>query len=412
MPSSALLGSVQVAIEPTGNWQEDLTASATFVPVAVVEAELHPQFEQETLEPKPLQQFKDGYVDTEPGWETAMLDLTVRCSGLGSSAGDGVTSSAEEAGSGLQVIMGQIFGGFAGANTGDTVNGTPVNNYSIPYAGLGSWAGGEFMGWEDSSSIVHCHEVASVSGNTATLITAFGATPGDGNELFQGNVFYLAEDPTDALQFLVHGAENHNKWLLTGCQLNSPPTLSRVNGELADWTFQFKCTKVALEASGSLAAVTYVDRSPLYVDGELRIGVVGATTRTLYHASEVAYTFNSPSWWFQPTHNEGMNGFAGTRRQRPEGPAVEVSFTIPWDDNTWRTHRANKQHIRLTDQWGTTGGNVHAISIPNAQVTGWQSVGHQGKGYQRITARSQLDTYVTNGGNAELARSPVRICAM
>lgn len=408
---SAMLGKVSVNAE--ASWQVDNTASGTFVDVAVVEAELAPAFELTQHEPKPLQQFRQGYAETVPGWEHARLSLTVNAQGHGVAVGSGDTSTVEDAASGLQLILAKVFGGLETGLSGSTVSGTPGNAYTIPYAS-GGWQGGHFMGWADANGIVACHQVSSNSGSTATLKTAFSSTPAASDVLYNGNVAYFAENPTTSLQFLFHGAEDDNKWLLMGCQLASPPTLTRSNGELLQWGFEFLCTKVAPEASSTLSGATYTTYNPVYADGELRIkaGGAGTTTRTLYDAGEVSYTFNSPSWGIVPTHNTGKNGAAGMRMNRPDGPAVEVSFTIPYEDNSWRTSRDNKEVFHIMDQHGSTAGNIFGICIPKAQVVHWQPVGQDGFSFQRITLRSQLDSYITNGANAPLARSPYSLVMM
>ena len=394
-----------VTEEATGSFAIDVTASATYRDVPIQEGSLQVTLNKPALDPNTVQQNIDALAQHVYGPRSATMSFTCVLGATGVAAGDG-DSPPNFAAAALTQILRTTFGGAFSAGAGTDVSSvTDANKFDA--TSLTAFDDGGVIGWPDSAGQIHAHEIQAVAADITTKID-LPATPDVADVLYAGMTIYPTNDPDKSLQFILEGAEADDRWLLMGGQLSSAPAISRTLGELPTITFNFTFADWALEPSAAITAAAYGTFSPTHVHGYFRAKAASITlsARALLCPATVEYSLSSPV--FGPVMcGSGVNTIKRWRRVRAV-PFVEVSITVPYEDQTWFTARDNRTIYHLEDQMGTTAGGIVLITVPAAYVVDVQRVEQAGLAYQRITFRSTIDAYVQTSTD-ELAVAAMRI---
>ncbi len=384
-----------VTQESLANFGADLSGSATYYDVPAQEGSIAVVLARPTINPQHVMQHLDAHQLEVLGPKGAQLTFTMPFGPTGDAAGDGVTSPVATA-SPLLMILSTIFGGID-TNTGtDVVSAASASALTLTdTTDLVTKSG---LGWAASTGIVHFSEVRTAGGGAVTLTTDLPATPSASDVIYASTVIYPAQNNDTSLQFILEGAEEDDRWLLTGGQATAAPTIT-IGDSNSIPTITFTLTFTGHEAltSAAITTATYDGYQPEYSHGEFRLkaGGTGTTTRTLMDIASRSYTLNSPVYVPIKSPDAPQPGHTPQARwQRTRAtPFCETKIQIPFEDLSWFTARAARTLYHAVDVIGTSAGGIVAIAQPTVQIVDVQKVSVADLAYQELTMRSTIDAY-------------------
>ena len=275
---------------------------------------------------------------------------------------------------------------------------------------------GSTLGLINSAGILEITEIESISGNTLSFKRNFSFTPSNGATCYNAASYHLAENPTGSIQAAVEGLNTDDRFLLLGGQLDSIG-FNFENGQLPrlSLTLKFAAWIHAEDAStpfnsAALADASYTQSPILLMDSELLVDVVNTGARpTALKASQMTLDL---SLTYEPVTSPG--GVAAsdiiTQWQRVRSvPVVSGQITIPFEDETWRVHKENRQDLYWTLHIGQTAGSSVTLSVPTMQVVDVQVVDVNGISMQNVSWRGRLDEETSESTATELGQSAFRI---
>ncbi|MCP5045202.1 MAG: hypothetical protein GY944_29600 [bacterium] len=383
-----------VTQESLANFGADLSGSATYYDVPFQEGTAAVVLGRPAISPQYAMQHIDAHPLEILGPKSAQLTFTMALSATGDAAGDTVASPAVTDSS-LLLILSTIFGGSDAANTGSTVASAASASVITATDGTG-WNRNHGVGWTGSSGVVHFSEVRSVSGNILTLTTELPATPSASDVLYGATTIHPEDTNDTSLQFILEGAEQDSRWLLTGGQATTAPSIS-IGDSNAIPTISFTLTFTGWEQLSAQAITTasYDGYSPTYAHGEFRTKVSGSGSqaRTLLDVASRSYTLNSPVYVPIKSPDAPQAGHTPQARwQRTRAvPFCETKFQVPYEDTTWMTARDNRTLYHCVDVIGSSAGGIVAIVQPTCQVVDVQPISVADLAYQEVTLRSTID---------------------
>ena len=396
------IGRTVITKESLANFATDLTGTATYYELPIIEGSAQLTLNTGILEVPIQQQHIDGYPLTVLGPKEAMLSFQVPLYASGIAAGDGSVSVAETDNA-LMQLLAIVFGGIDGANTGSDVSTAASASLVTPTDDT-DFIQGCAIGWANSAGSIEARVVATQSGSSINTKSAWSATPSTSDVLYAGTTIYPTQDCTDSAQFIVEGAEQSDRWLLMGGQSTAAITLDRVNGEVPKLTFTLTFADWAREPEAAITFASYDNYEPTYVHGDFAIKEAGpaVTTHPQLDAASVQYAFNGPV--YQPVRSpNGTNTIARWRRSRTP-PFVAVTVSLPFEDATWFTGRDNRKRYYIHDQIGLTAGGIWLLETSAAQVHNPQRTDQDGLAYQSVEFRAGLDNGIGSAsGDLELA---------
>ena len=264
------------------------------------------------------------------------------------------------------------------------------------------------------------YEVRRVTSQTATSITfadALSGVPDAGSEVLNAHAFYMASDPSVTLQAVVEEEERDNLWWLRG----GVPKLSFGFGlrELLELTFDLKAATyrhnddVATPLGATLDYASVNDGDPLpAIDGEvLLFNVLGSGSSPVNpHPFEIGLEL---TYEFQPIHSpSGEETIRRWRMVPSDDFPVKLTLTVPSETDllaagegaarTLDKMRDQRTALRGMIQFGSVGGKIAAVSLPNMQVVDVTPAESGGLHAVRAT----LGCYGAQS-SSELAASPI-----
>ena len=402
---------IRVITEAAGSFATDQTGSlGSFVDVPAMEGTATVALGQEMLDPAYAQQHKDGRVTHILGRKSCSLSFSVPLASTGTAAASGISAVQGALGLLLAATMG---GEDLGAGT--TISDAGVADTDFDVASATGLTAGTAMG-----VLVGTTTEWRVIENIATLNVTpklnFSASPSNGAVVNSCATYYLKQDPDTSLQFAVYGAEQDDRWLLQGCQLQSM-TLEVTSGQIPKITFTFSGATWTYGASTStpitgsaIATATYSNVSPVAaVSGVYYQQTAGTAT---YSAStsrlDVSQEAWSPAMAYVPqTSPTGVQTVLRWVRNRVN-PVVSFTFNVPYQDTTWFAVRDAKTVKAFVRQFGSgTAGSTVLIEIPSAQVVDVQRVDDGGLAYQTVSCAAGLDTDIASN-TGDQSFSPLR----
>lgn len=399
-------------------WTESTFASdgtgtlANYTDVPAVEGSVSVTLGQETLNPEHLQQHTDGYPEQSLGRKSCSISMSLILAPTGSAAGDATAAQQSALGELLAAVMG-------GENlgTGDVVQASPAPT-TTAFAGAAASSrnldDGAAVGiLRGASSALQLREIQARSSETLTLKLALSNAAQTSDVIYGCATYYLAQDPTASLQFIVEGSEQDDRWLLMGCQLESMAIDVPIN-QLPRITLTFKgatwlhgASTAGVLTGSALGTASYTLVSPVHVDGDFRVATVGTDTLTAGTSIPIsALTLTPALGYLEIPSPQGTEGVYRFRRGR-NAPAVRGSFRTFYEDTTWLTARDNKTAKAVWFQLGDVQGKAVLLSLPRVQIVDVQRVDAGGVAGQEVTFVARLDSDVT--ATNDLAVSPFRI---
>jgi len=407
------LSRISVLQEADTDFASDLTSSGTYLDVPIVEGSAEMTLTTEQVRPETLQQFLDAQPTNVLGPKSASMTFEVHLHPTGV-AGTDAQATVDATDTAIVLLLKTVLGGVSGANNGTTVDDAAPTASSFDVADTTDLDLGGALGWVNGDGRLEVREIEQVSSSTVTLKQAYSAAPADDDVLYASTTVYLTEDPDTSLQFQVQGAEQDDRWLLLGGQLESM-SLTTELGQLprvsmtiqfADWIYGDDANT---DLTGSeLVAADYANFDPVaFFDSEFLAQVVNNSTRQIIDAP----TFEvSPNISYVPVSSpSGTNNIARWRRTRSV-PAVNFNFTTYFENFSWFDARDNRDLYHFQVQVGGSGGGGSSVTItvPTAQVTNAQRVAAEDLAGTRVESESQLDQGCSNQG-LEIRRSAFRI---
>lgn len=364
--------------------------------VPFIEGSCTATLDQTLLDPQIVQQHIDGLTTDVVAFKRCKLSFRIHLTSTGTAAGSAVTAIGTDA---LAAILKAVMGA-QNLAIGDTVasatNATTFVSTGAPGTTLMT-AGMMFGRTNTSTSRVEYRSIESHGTGPNTIVTkyALGQTPSGSDVLFACASYTLAQNPLETLQFILEGAEQDDRWLLLGMQLESMSMDTPVNG-LPVLTLNFAGVHWIHGAStaGVLTgtALGYATYTGLTIDealGEVLIQTLG--TSTLPTGQPISSMSFAPSLSYQLVTNPSGTQGAMRHRRRRNGPAMTVTMRLPYEDTTWYGLRDNLTRQNIAWQFNTVAGRTVIIEVPTAQITNVQRVDEQGLVYQEVTFKSQLD---------------------
>tara|TARA_R100001086_G_scaffold66814_1_gene31139 strand:- start:669 stop:1952 length:1284 start_codon:yes stop_codon:yes gene_type:complete len=402
-PNLSTLGRVRITAEAEADFATDLTGSATYYDLPVMEG-IELSLDQEEIEVPVIQQLIDGYAETVPGPRTATLSIEVPLYGTGIVADDG-NPSAAETDAALLLLLSLIYGGIDDANAGSDVASAADPHLVMPTSATGFAKGGVVGRIESVSGRYQARAIADVDAGELHLKSNFvdadgvAEAPTVAQGLYAGTTIYPVNCSSRTIQMEVwksDGAFDH--WLLMGGQIEQAPTITRELGQVPRLGVTITFAAYKALASEALAPATYPNYQPIIVEGHLSLKLCGLNvagteqadyTDQCIDASSVSYTLNSPVYQRIMSACAG-NVIGGWRRSRAV-PFAEVEITVPMDDLSYFTSRDARERWYIQDQIGTAPGETWFIETPCAQLTNVAHADAEGLAYQTLTFRAGAD---------------------
>ena len=405
------VGRVRVEEEAGGSFAVDASGSiGSFKDLPVIEGTGQLQVPQESLPPGHLQQHIDGYPEELLGVKSASLSFDVNLHATGTAADSSTTS--------IQTALGELLKQTLGGETlaqGDTINDAGAAATDFDVSNVGRWSEGGAIGLLDSSSNMEVTEVESISSNNLVMKRNFSFTPSNGATCYNSAGYHLAENPSTSIQAAVEGINTDDRWLLLGGQ-HDAISFTLENGQLprVSKTLKFASWIHAEDAgtpfnSGSVGDASYTQSPVVLMDSELLVGTVGTAARpTALKASQMTLNLNLS---YVPVTSPGGTGASDiiVQWQRVRSaPVVSGSFTIPFEDETWRAHKESRTDMYWFLQIGQTAGSVVALSAPTIQIVSVDVVDVNGVSMQTVSWRGRLDEETSESTATELGQSAFR----
>lgn len=350
-------------------------ASFTYVPAR--EGTIQLELTTQSIDPGQVVQYLDEYRNETLGPRSAKLTFTLNLAPTGTAAVTGTSAVTGALGMLLKASMGtETKAAGSTSSTGSTA--TVVNVQS----GHGSrWVAGGVMGWVNASGLLEVRQVLSVSADAITLKYGFSGSPVSTDPLYNAAVYTLAQNPTESLQFLVSGVTSTDRWLLTGGQLTAISLTLDPKGTAIpsiQFTYEFanylESDETGSTVTGTLPVATYSNYTPIVGHaGELRMVPNGTTTLSTthrVHASAISYApkfaferVTSPSGAITATSSPVLQW-----RRKRVAPAIEGSFTEPFQSLKWTQGRDARTAYACWYQLGRTAGQTVWLGAPTVQV--------------------------------------------
>lgn len=392
---------IQVTEEASNAFAENVTATATFLDVPVIEGSAEVKLMRPVLDANIITQRHDRvhepYVISAFNRAEFTFSMPLYR--------DNETAAISEDESAQAIILKTVFGGFTDGGVNRSVDST-ANDYTITLnAGTTVSEGGAI------TNGIETRAVQDKTSQTLKVYGAFSETPS--GTVYTHSTIYPTEDPDTTLQFIVQGAEAHDYWLLSGCQLTAPPSIDLTIGEIPRWTFTFTAANWQYLGTDTIADATYNDFELLAFQGDVfYVEQDGSPwVANKLDVSSIAYSFNSPVYQEVKTTELIYNGTSYTsagmvrwRRSRAV-PFCEIEFSIPYEDQTWFTFRDNETKIGFYCQFSQ--GHPVLFDAPKCIVYDVQRVDADGLAYQTIKLRTQVDD--TTSASGEQAEAAFRI---
>lgn len=396
-------------------WQEATFATdgtgtlANFMDVPFIEGSLSMTRAQQLLDPKAAQQFPHGRSTLVLGPKGGELSFSMLLCSTGTAAAAATTFIEGPLGRILETVMGG-----ENLSTGDTVasggttTGAVVTNASGNLINQG-YGVGLLRG---ASNAYEMRVIDTVSTNTLTWTLALSNSSQTSDVVYGSGSYYLADNPSGTLQFVLEGSEAQDNWVLLGCQLSRVAIETPVN-DLPKITFTFQVAQwlhgSASAGSGSFGALTaasYVGTSPTYFFGEILYQTAGTTTRpTPLYASSIAWELMLE--YKQVMSPSGTNGIYRYRKVHT-APVARCKIRLPYEAETYATERDARTLKTVSQQIGNVAGQSLLLYSSTMQVVDVQRVDDGGIAGQEITLEAQLDNQIATGAT-ERARSPFRM---
>jgi hypothetical protein len=369
--------------------------------------------------PHIVQQHIDGYPTKVFMPKTGQIDETFPLQTLlARGTGLCVQNALSDA---LEVVMGGVFIG-----TGTTVNDASATTTSCILTSAANFREGGGIGFASGSGgAMEYREIKTISSNTVTWKIALSNAPANSSVAYAGITHYL--DNTDgntvqAMQKVIEGLDDNDRWLFSGGQITSPFTLDLTHGAIGKVGFQWHFANWqyanASETAGSPAttmnqtSAAIADQSLVstginaIMDSEFLIHTHASTTRSVIDAQQIKIT---PQIKYGPHKTPGTNNNIKQWVRLRAAPAAIGEFVLPHYDTTWKDFRNNQtlRGIHFQIGSGVTSGGI-LVSVPSIQVDDWQREGMDGIAGQRVKWYSQLDNTTTTNSN-NLQKSALRI---
>jgi hypothetical protein len=289
---------------------------------------------------------------------------------------------------------------------------------------------GDGVNWNQASAVgvhvanttnIEAREVISVTTDAIVPDWKFSAVPQTSSTVYNAHTFYITEDPTDSLAFLLETRDRENLWWVFASQggfgitlpMHQFPTID-YDLQLAQW---FHDNDVATPAGGgTFDESTYTDGPPVpFVQSEVRFDdFVAAGDQTLTTMCPSALTVNFDYRVSPVTCPGGVNGVSRYRhlRSTPFVTGNLVTFfdsDIAQDDTLWDDWEGSVLQ-RMAIQIGNLPGGTVLIALPRVQITNVQRVPSEDKHGISIDWKALDDT--SNAASGDQEQSPVRFHKM
>lgn len=380
-----------------------------FSTLAFVEGSAEMVLNTEMLDPRTAQTLTDGASTRVIGENSCTLSFSTIAAATGTLAGDNEAATIPNAGKLYKAALG-------GENiaSGDFI--TSVQSTS-KFGLRANDAGGRNLtpgaGINVNGYFATIVNITSTGNDFAFMRMALGASPSAGERVRPAVTYYLSNTES-TLQFVVQGAEGSDRWRLSGMYLESMEfefelgQLPKINWKWAGarWSNLGNGTMQLTAASNFLAVMNV---------GEFQIQNAGTTTR---NEVDIQAFEMSPKINYLRVRSAN-NAFAGSATigvvRGRTGPALEGSFTLPFEDTTYYTLRDNKtiqaMHHVVGQGSDTDAARMFAIDIPYAQIVDVQRVDQDGIASQKVSwiAKNDETSADIGIGITELCKSAFRI---
>lgn len=345
--------------------------------------------------------------------------------------GTALNSSASAPGStptfGHGVILKQGLGGY-NADKGTTEDGTASSTASaLEVSDASVLSAGQAIGVTVGGN-VELAVIRSISGTTVTPYMDFSGAPDDAAEVLNAHTFYLTDDPSASLQYILEGAHKDPStdredivWLL-GCAVNelgfthNTAELIKMNLGHAgrEWKHDEDVGTPLAGAETSLQSASYTDTDvPVqFISSKVFLGKVNSfpgTHRTI-DPQEISFSPNVNR--IEIPSPQAVNGIL-QYQMAPDGPMATVEITGHLTADELREFQQaiqNKDDYYFAVQAGQSSGKIGFVAAPRCQVVN----------IQRATAGDQLAGYTVTlealeanaGASTELERSPFIVGVM
>jgi hypothetical protein len=438
---------LRVAIESSSAFASELSGSiGSFTDVRFNSAEM--TLSEEMLrDERMVQNFYEEPKDII-GKRSCELNISTYLRGTDTALDDSAGAGGSTPSDSFAKILGTIMGGYSNGGPGDDIETSSTDSIVLVNDGS-TFNAGRMCAAEITSGVYEVREIASVDETTTPdeveLKVTTSAAPLTGGNCLNSHLFYLADDPLSALQFIVEpeqGSQESAFWLL-GMQGTLSLTFT-VNGLItcdfslkgADWKADRDVgTPLNSTFSGVADYATDDPGTPVCWSGALLIADTTETVpangntwtqKALLDASSLTIDINFD---YTPiTSPSGTNGIARWR-MNPNRPTVTGSFTVPWDPDSqvpdttspqgdfWHTSRTDRSEFHLMTQAGQTAGGMVGVTVPRFQITDTQITDVDGIQSVTNSFKALNDIYSTtaaggSGSANEQRRSPLRIARM
>lgn len=354
------------------------------------------------------------------GQKRCSLSMTGDLTGTGISGGI-ITSTTIPlyTDSALGIILKTVLGGFISEQGSTEASGTASTASSVTVAtGDGSnWVTGMAFGYVVGGRL-EVRELDARASDALTPKVAFSATPADQTVIYNAHTYWLTDNPSTSLAFVVETTERDDIYWLTGCQATSF-SINLSLGQIAKWSATFEGANWLQDDSAgtplggsAIAAGTISDGDPVpYVNQQVLFGTGSpavAYANMLVDPSSIELGINIQ---YQALPSPG--GVNGIRRWIlvPQRPMVTLALTLPVDSGnikTYQTARDSRTVYKAFVQVGHAIGNTVLLSLPSLQITDVQKAeGAAGLHGCRVVCKGYEDQDI--GTASERERSPFRI---
>ena len=389
------------------------TSFTSFQDVPFIEDSIQVSIPQASEPVAVAQQFVDRIERDVMGLKECSLSFSVPMHATGVVAAAGVTSVNTAMGTILKAMFGgeSLDGGTTYASGGSTSAAVVADGSKLPAgtaAAVAMGAGGAF----------EIREVKDRTTNTITFKEAFSASLTGATAMLRSATYYFTEPATDpaTLQFVLQGVEADDLYILEG--MNGGLSFGWEYGKIPTMGFTLKGRKwipITTPPATALSQASYSNFSPIVLkDSEFHFPSVGSVSKTLIDPTLIFSATINIDWIEIRTPGGPETGY-GKRRDR-KVPVATVQFTVPYQDESYRTLKTALTRKAVFIQCGNsiTGVNDGAwmLSFPNVQVVDVEPVDWNGIKAQQITCKATNDWECSTAGAAagasEIERSAVR----
>jgi hypothetical protein len=249
-------------------------------------------------------------------------------------------------------------------------------------------------------------EIEQVSTNTVTLKSALNASTNTGDVVYGAATYYLTQNPSTSLQFILEGAEPQDRWRISGVQLDKLGIAAEI-AQIPKLNFSLKGATWDALASAALGVASYTLYETIHTEGYLYTMTAGSST--LVAPLDVSAVTFEPALSYVPvTSPSGTETIARWRRNRT-APVITGTLTLPYQTQEYLNERESRNLRALFFQMGKTAGETVLISIPTYQITNVAKADTDGINAQTITFAAQLDSDTTETAATDLGLSAFRI---